>query len=267
MIYTENWSAGNSLFSSVYRYDRADEGDDPLYPFMESAEGVYINPAGNLDKNPAHTGPFQDYQSAGVHVNNMGTLDINGAVGPGGYWDADRAGIEVTYIPTAAALAENGGTNYCPLLSLFGTALGVAIDLSTGDVDITYEVEGSVVNLTLTPPAAPAAGVPFTVRMEWQCGTMDLGTEITAADGWVRVYINDVLLHEALNVAMFVAYPNSPMSVPNLANGGTFGYFGLLGELDTFTITNEDAAAADPEIDALQVGQVALVWVEAYLSD
>src|SRR5688572_21035441 len=115
IIYEEDWAAGPSDFETVYYWEADVEGVDALYPFMWVSEGTYINPVSNiLDSNPAWTGPFQDYQSAGIWVSNMGTLNVDGTPG-GGYWDANQGILEAIWVPNATALAEHGGTNYCPL--------------------------------------------------------------------------------------------------------------------------------------------------------
>ena len=58
--YTQDWSAGNSTFTSMDVYDRDDDGPDPLYPEVQFAEGVTVTGATDvLDWN----GTYSDYQS------------------------------------------------------------------------------------------------------------------------------------------------------------------------------------------------------------
>jgi len=285
MIYEEDWAAGTSLFDTMYRYDLDDDGPDSLYPYMFSAEGVYLNGDGYLDKNPAYTGPFEDYQSAGIWVKGMGSLDTDGVIGVGGFWNADKGCIEVTYIPTTTSLGEHSGGNYDPLLALVDPlglgVLRVDIDLGADEIIVHYQCEGPDVDATIPDVTMPVAGEPYVVRMEWQCGTMDLVEEVTAADGFIRVWINDILIYEAVDVTLFVRYPNTYMdSLPNLADGATFGYAGLLGPLvdfhieDTLCVVVEDDVETDLEdeelefeFDASEKQTIGLIWVDAFLPD
>lgn len=272
--YFEDWAAGNSTFSSVYRYNRtgvSSEAQDPLYPFMWVAEGVYINGDGRLDKNPAYTGEFETYQTAGVWFKGMGSLTSTGlgVNGGTGFWDGTVGCIQCTYYPTTESLAEIEILgDYCPLCAVGTptvgqTLLGASIHLEQGEMNVTQANDGSHDYETqVTGVAMPVAGEPYVVRMGWQCGTYDEETGSALPDGFVRIHINGELMYEAVNISLLL----SPFTVPgNLITTVLFGLAGLLGPLDQFTIS--DSACVDAQAIQFKSGMLStpLAWSKILL--
>lgn len=269
--YTEDWAAGNSTFSSMYRYDKPPEAADSLYPFMRAAEGVYINGDGRLDKNPAYTGEFETYQQAGIWIKGAGPLNGGGpgAFAVDGFWPGTVGCIQCTYYPTTESLAEIEALgDFCPLLAVvtpqFGqTMIGAAIDLETGSMKVDQQNDGSHTgDITVEGVAMPVAGEPYTVRMGWQVGTFDEDTAAAAADGFLRISINGELMYEAVDISLILNYLTTP---GNLIDGVTFGLAGLLGPLDTFTIN--DSACVDVSPIVFKSGRTSspLLWSKILL--
>lgn len=252
-IYAEDWAPGNSLFTeSGYAYSRTIDGVDPLYPYVRSAEGVYINGDGRLDKNPTYTGEFETYQQAGIWVKGPGAL--NGG-GPGmysgsGFWNAAAGCLQATYYPTTESLnAWDPSFTSAPLCGLVkpdGTTVNIGVDAQLEDayLVIYHQNEGShdqFVEITGAP--MPVAGEVYNVRIGWQCGTYDPEEGIAAADGFVKLWINDELIYEAADISLFLSKFTSP---ENLVDSAIFGYFGMIGPLDSFTIADSECASASP---------------------
>lgn len=265
IIYTEDWSSGNSLFNTVYTYERYNEGVDPLYPNLYRTEGVYVNGDGRLDANPAWVGPFQEYSTAGIWVKGMGALTRDGDPG---FWDGTVGCIQCLYYPTTESLGENGGANGCPLLAVTTPAgfqiLYVYADLYDQEIEVGHRNEGShpfTVDLIGAP--MPVAGEAYLVRIGWQCGTFDPVLEVTAADGFVRVWINDELAYEATDISLYLSYPDVPLvGAPNLIDSVEFGFAGLLGPLDNFTIRDSACAPISPLVFKSGVTERPLIWME-----
>ena len=117
VMYTQDWAAGNSLFTSMASYEQATDGVDPLYPETQTAVDVTVT-GGKLDWN----GVDDDYQSAGLDIGLLGTLEgggIGSYSGPG-WWDGTVGYVLCTYTPNALALA---GSSYSPLVTLYTTAI------------------------------------------------------------------------------------------------------------------------------------------------
>lgn len=244
-IYTEDWSAGNSLFTSMYHYDADDDGADPLYPHMWSQEGGYINGDGHYDHDPAYTGEFETYQQCGFWVKGAGPLEGGGAgifSGPG-FWDGSVGWVEASYLPSEASLEELHLSffNSCPVITVATPAgfimIGVDVHVEDDVVVVYHANEGSHdFEVEVIGAPMPVAGEPYVVRLEWQVGTFDPDLLTAAADGFVRVYVNDQLMYEAMDISLLLNWQTVP---GNRIDSVQFGYFGLLGPLETFTINDE----------------------------
>lgn len=242
LIYREDFSAGNSLFSSQYSYNRPTDGTDPLYPFIRGAEGVYINGDGYLDHSPDYTGEFETYQQAGIWVKGPGGLNGGGPgnYGGSGWWNASEGYMEARYHPTTLSITDISEEFVtAPLIMLAGPTavaqlVGVVANLFDATLTVYHENEGSHDDtVTLEGAPMPVAGQPYLVRVAWQCGTWDTDLLEAAADGFVRVWINDELIYEATNISLFFA----PLTVPaNLVDSVLLGYMGLLGPLEYFEV-------------------------------
>lgn len=250
IIYAEDFTPGNSLFSDTYAYNRPTDGVDPLYPNLRGSEGVFIDGNGRLDTDPAFTGEFETHQQAGWWIKSAGALSGGG---PGGYagpgfWNGTVGWIEALYYPTTESLTElTEPFVTAPMIQVtdpFAAFPFVGVDAQLDDafIIVRHQNEGSHANeVTVTGATMPVAGEPYLVRLQWQCGTWDTDLLQAAADGYVRVYINEVLIYEATNISLYFA----PLTVPaNLIDGVLFGYFGLLGPLASFTINDEAYVAA-----------------------
>lgn len=232
LIYREDWAPGNSLFTSMYYYDWNIEGDDPLYLFMYQAEGVYINGDGRLDKNPAFTGPFQDYQTAGIWLEAPVTFGDNG------FWDGQQGNIEVLYYPTTTSLTQNAG-NTCPLAwvtDTFATGWSVEANLDDAYLRIFIRLKTGFIDHQLTGAPMPVAGEPYKVRVSWTCGTYDFDTDTVADDGFLRLWVNDELIYEAENIRSQIDLTTTPA---NQITDVRFAFAGLLGPLDYFEIRDD----------------------------
>lgn len=250
IIYAEDFTPGNSLFSDTYAYNRPTDGVDPLYPNLRGSEGVFIDGNGRLDTDPAFTGEFETHQQAGWWIKSAGAMSGGG---PGGYagpgfWNGTVGWIEALYYPTTESLTElTEPFVTAPMIQVtdpFAAFPFVGVDAQLDDafIIVRHQNEGSHANeVTVTGATMPVAGEPYLVRLQWQCGTWDTDLLQAAADGYVRVYINEVLIYEATNISLYFA----PLTVPaNLIDGVLFGYFGLLGPLASFTINDEAYVAA-----------------------
>lgn len=268
LVYSEDWAAGNSLFDTVYYYERIVNGVDPLYPYMMNSEGVYINGDERLDANPVWTGEYQDYGTAGIWLKGMGGLSW---YGESGYWDATTGCIECVYYPTTESIGEEGETNGCPLIELataggYTGLLGVFVWLGDGYFQVRQRNEGEHPDeVEIYGMPMPIAGQPYLVRLGWQCGTFDPVEEVTAADGYVRVWINDELIYEAIDISLWLTLPDVYMvGAPNLLDSVQFGFSGLLGPLGDLTIRDNACAP----VSSLQFGsgvtETPLVWMEIW---
>jgi len=253
VIYTEDWAAGNSLFTeSGYAYSRPVDGTDPLYPYVSAAEGVWINGDGRLDKNPIYTGEFETYQQAGAWIKGPGPLDGGGPGihGGPGFWNATYGCMQCVYYPTTESLAAiNPGLNSCPLISLAspnagGVVLGVDAQLADALLVIYHQNDGSHAwDVSITGAPMPVAGEPYVVRIGWQCGTYDEDLGTALADGFVRLWINDELVYEALNISLLL----NGLTVPgNLVDSILLGFFGMIGPLGAVSVSDSACAPLSP---------------------
>lgn len=264
-IDAEDWAAGNSLFTSVDSYDKTSDGADPLYPFMRASEEVTIR-AGMLDYKDL----VEDYVIAGVWVKGMGPSNGGGAglYSVAGFWDGDHGCIEALYHPTADSLDPDNNV-YCPLIQVASPSgvpnlVGVAVDLDGQFLEATHRTEAFPSGLTEQIDGAPmpVAGQPYKVRLGWQCGTYN--GSVHAADGFMKVWINDELIYHAINISLFMTKSSSPV---NMIDGAQFGYFGLLGPLEYFTIND----AVCPAVSSLQFdsggASIPTPWIRLTLRD
>jgi hypothetical protein len=240
-IYAEDWTPGNSLFTATDTYNRPVHGTDPLYPYIRGAEEVTIR-AGRLDYQDF----VADYSVAGVWIKGPGPSNGGGAgdYSIAGFWDGDHGCIECTYHPTTASLHPDNNI-YCPLIQLASPSgvpnlCGVAADLSGGFLEATHRTEAFPGGLTEQIDGAPmpVAGAEYKVRLGWQCGTYN--GSVHAADGFMKVWINDELIYHAADISLHLTKSSVPV---NMVDSVQFGYFGLLGPMASFTIA--DAACAD----------------------
>jgi hypothetical protein len=89
----------------------------------------------------------------------------------------------------------------------------------------------------------PVAGEEYKVRLGWQCGTYDSGSNTHAADGFMKVWINDVLIYHAEDISLHLTKTSVPV---NMVDSVQFGYFGLLGPMSSFTIGDAACAPVSP---------------------
>lgn len=250
IIYQEDFSPGTSVFDTMYLYQQDIDGVDPLYPFIEYAEGVYLNGDGFLDHDPAYTGEFETYQQAGIWIKGAGPSNGGGpgVYGGPGFWNGTTGWIEALYHPTTLSLTElTEPFVTAPTVQVMNpngfTLIAVNFQLEDALLMVTHENEGSH-DITVSVPGAPmpVAGEPFLVRVAWQCGTWDAGPGEALPDGYVRVYINETLAYEAIDISLFLAAVTVPV---NMIDGAAFGYFGLLGPLEYFLINDEAYVVAE----------------------
>jgi hypothetical protein len=245
--YTQDWSAGNSTFTSVNSYTQSGNGVDPVYPEMKAAEVVTIT-GGKLDWN----GTASDYQSAGIWVAKMGTLS-GGGIGQysgSGFWSGNQGYIECTYVPNATSLAVllNAPLITIPAPAGLSSYMQLSYNVSGGQLELSYLADSGGVSFDpVATSALPSAGVPYKVKLEWQLGTWN-GTDHDP-DGFVKVYINDQLERSDTGIDLYFTYNSSP---EDKIDGVWFGYLGLLGTLDDITISDSIAATPPPVVPPTQ---------------
>lgn len=258
VIYAEDWTPGSSLFQTVYYYQKSVNGADPLYPFMDTSEGCCVNGDGRLDKNPAFVGPFQDYSTAGIWIKDAGLLT---GFGDPGYWDGQQGCVECLYYPTVDSLAD---LLDAPLITVSLDGSGqVSISANLIDQSLVtvarVDAPGAVVEATLTGAPMPVAGEPYKVRLGWQCGTYDFDAGTVAPDGFLKAWINDELVYEGTDLAIHLNWNTVPA---NRIHDVSFGFAGLLGPLDYFTINDSACAALAPLPFKSGGTEYPLAWME-----
>lgn len=266
VIYAEDWSAGDSLFTSISPYNRPTDGTDPLYPYIRGAELVKIV-AGRLDHDPAAGGVFETYQQAGVWIKGAGALTGGGSgiYSGSGFWDGTVGCVTCIYHPTTASLAEAGlGGVHAPLIVIANPNAGIrlAVDAALDDQFLTvYHVNNGshAYSVDVIGASMPVAGESYTVRLGWRCGTYNEDTGIPAADGVVRVWINDELMYEATNISLVLADATIP---GNRIDSVLFGYYGLLGPQSSFTINDSTCPPVSPLVFKSGVTERPLIWME-----
>lgn len=267
VIYSEDWAAGLSLFTSVNPYNRPTHGTDVNYPHIRGAEGITIR-AGMLDYRTA----VEDYSIAGVWIKGPGPSNGGGAgvYATSGFWNGDHGHIEALYHPTTDSLDPDNNV-YCPLIGLSdpnGTpnVVGVSLDIEGQFLEVQHRTEawpsGFFEQIDGAP--MPVAGQPYHVRISWQCGTYNAGTNTHAADGFLKVWINDELIYHAINISLYVTKLTSPV---NMVDGVQFGYFGLLGPLESFGINDSEFVEASASQFRSGVASNPTPWIRLTLRD
>lgn len=228
IIYTQNWSAGNSLFTSMAHYDRSAHGVDPLYPEIREAEDVTVD-AGHLTW--VETGSLYDWQLAGIALNGFPTFN-----GEGGQIICD-------YTPTIDSLDEPN--DYDPLIVVNPGNAGTlgAIQWYWDRVDGEFEIQilswlGPPGDIFTTVPYNFVAGTTYNLRVCWRCGTHAPDFSTMDPDGYVRLYVNDVLVFEVTDYYLSIG-------INNMVTDVWFGHTGLLGHLDNIVFDDE---SCDPII-------------------
>jgi len=241
--YSQDWAAGDSVFSSLDIYDRSTDGPDALYPEINYSEGVDVV-GGALDWRTT----YGDYQGMALWLRGMGSLTGGGggAYAASGFWDASVGFVRCTYTPNATSL---GVVTYVPLIWLLSPSESSLLAVYWNQTSGQYEVERNTEDgYALTPFAgeAPAAGVPLEVSLDWKCGTYPgvVPTEHDA-DGYLRVYLNGVLAYEETAIALYLTFSSTPV---NLIDGVAFGFYGFLGALDGITISDAEDVEDDTSI-------------------
>lgn len=268
LIYREDFAAGNSLFTSMYHYDRPDDGVDPLYPYMRSQEGGYINGDGMYDKDPSYTGEFETYQQTGFWVKGAGGLTGGGAgIWAGsGFWDGTQGYMEVLYHPTTESLASvTQEFVQAPLITLVNPAgsgrwVGVTAQFDDALLVVHHQNEGSHDgDFELIGAPMPVAGQPYLVRMEWRCGTWANVLDPVSEDGFVRLWINGELVYEATNISLYF----TPFTIPpNRADSLLIGYFGLMGPCEYFEFYDSPVPPDSPIQFASGGVEMPIPWIE-----
>jgi hypothetical protein len=143
-------------------------------------------------------------------------------------------------------------------------SIGVRVNLEDQTITIRHNNEGEHdYSVVVTGAVMPVAGQVYKVRLEWQCGTFEPVSEITSPDGFARLYINDELMYEAIEISLFLGYPwVYNVSPPNLVYGVSFGYAGLLGPLDHFTVSSSLCSVADTIRFRSGGTEFPVIWME-----
>ncbi len=271
-VFSEDWSPGNSLFSSTAEYDRevALDPEDPLYPFMWGSYFTYINDDGMLDFNPAHSDPPDtNYDAAGVWIKGFGSENPEGFVGSG-YFDANEGCIQAAYYPSDDSMTGPDAAQFeCALITLADEEgfpnMGVSVDMNSNAIVVyqpTFSTHDAIVNVVGAP--MPVSGEPYIVRLGWQCGT---GPQAINEDGFLRVWINGELIYEAVDMDLNLDQAFGPIDPPNRIDSLLLGYYGLLGPLDSVTVS--DSACVDESPVVFRSGRTSspLVWSEILLKE
>ncbi len=214
VVYTENFAAGNSTFSNQNVYDTPDSPNagsdpyDPVYPEIVAAESVRVI-GGKLDWN----GTYGDYSSSGIVIKTATP------------WDGSYAYMRWTYTPNATSLALSYAMPVIPLGASNDYVIQVMIEDAGQNIEITpYNVWDA------TPEGNAAynfqAGVEYRFYLKWKCGTVVGDFDDVLTDGWLQLYVNEVLVHERLNISLYVDYNNN-----NFVDKAWIGYYGLFGAL------------------------------------
>lgn len=244
-VYSQNWSAGNSTFTASNTYTRATDGPDALYPEIEYAETVTVS-GGKLDWNGVN-----NYQTSGLMLKDFPTFD--GTVGS----------IQATYRPNSTSM---GVTYFAPLIYVISSTGGggerviqLAASAVTGPgapftLDFTAFGWGAS-NYTANNPFTFAADTDYVVKVCWKTGTVTGDFVDVAADGYVRVYINDVLVYEVVDFAFYIDYLNT-----NHVTKVAFGQdtdnddgAGLFGALSNIAFSDSACASSVTVVDNTNV--------------
>jgi hypothetical protein len=218
-VYTQNWTAGNSLFTSMEHYDRVSDGVDSLYPEIESSEAVTVT-GGRLDWNPL----YGDYVSAGIDLKGFPALSAGN--GEAGF-------VTCRYKPNATSLSENV---YAPLIILLSSgsfAIDVTLDAYGAPFLYIYASDWNGTDWEPDVPYTFVADTEYVITLCWKCQSAD-GVE----DGYIKLLINGEVVAE---VTDFAWYFDS-----GAVDEVFFGYYGLLGALDQIEFNDEEFVEAGP---------------------
>ena len=251
-LYAQDWSAGNSLFTSVADYEAWNEGIDPLYPNVEEAWSVTVT-GGQLVSTVSN-------EDSSIVISKMGNLMMDeGAPAPEelGFWDASAGSVEFTWTPTADHVSE-----YALLLALLSDwdwLLSLEYDDGVYGLYTDLYWTGSWWTEIFTAPAV--ADVPITFKVSWKCSTLNalyLGWE-PAYDGYLKVYIDGVAVYEAIDIQFWLSN-----TIPqNILNGLQFGSGDWFGALDNISlnICAPYEPAPEPFFDPDEA-PIGLTWIE-----
>jgi hypothetical protein len=258
VVYQQNWSAGVAPTGMKSNGDNywstqwgGTDGPDSLYPEIAASETVTVTqgagPDGEnvLDRSPA----LPDYGVSGIVLGGFGAIaDGNG--GPS-WWDASEGCVSVTYNWTSDAFDQNV---YSPLLVLardayyFTAGLELIAERPTNDpnnwtLNLGYFTDGAGWVTTnshaFTRPSTENQWHKFEVR--WKAGTFD--GQNAAADGWIHVYWNGVLVYNINNVSLLLSEPQgAPNQQPNLLRTAWLGFYGLFGPTTNLVIADSNSA-------------------------
>jgi len=231
IIYEEDFSAGPSTWTSMNVYhtptgvDIGTDPSDPLYPYIVDAESMKVA-SGQAD----WSGTYGDYATSGFVLRGFPAFD------------GTRARVQATYTPNATSLSL--AAFHLPMIVVANgdLVLQVSVELIGADYELALRAYrwGGVETETVNYPFV--AGVPYTFRLDWQCGSVVGDFDDVFADGWVRLYINDVLVLERLALAVYIDYTNA-----NFVDMVWFGYYGLFGAIDNLLLeTTVDEDPDDP---------------------
>jgi hypothetical protein len=234
ITYSQDWSSGNSLFTSIIDYERGTNGVDPLYPEIVSADTCTINGDGHLDWNPAQG----DYQDVGVAIRGHASTN------------AQTGSITVRYIPNTTAISDFGAAGTANLFTVVenvstenvrvwwgpvegdesGTIPGIYLELA----DWNGFSSNHVARLPWNP--STLVDTEVTIRACWSCATVEGVT--FENDGWFRLYINGTLFYEVEDIALYINSGSGPGL--NYLEEVWVGFFGLLGE-NTYVEFNDES--------------------------
>jgi hypothetical protein len=263
ILLNETWTNGPGIFSTLAYYDRSSNGTDTAYLYFNEAEGVKVSSgvltlSTGLWANAGVWGGTTKYTNFHLNTTDYSTgsawLDTpvyekTSSNNRGYYYDASAGYFEVSYTPTAASL---DAALYAPVLAVHSTPSNAGWPIQVnyehgapGTVWIEYWQRGLAngyesANYTLT------AGQTYVFRAAWKCGTIGSTWTTTAADGYLRLYINDVQVWEATSIKLTTeTILDNPLV--NKMGGFFVGFHGLLGDVGYFTLANDEfTVSADP---------------------
>jgi len=217
-VYSQDFALGPSSWTAVDVYDTPHSPNigaaayDPLYPEIVGAEGMTVT-GGHADCSLLHG---EDYVVSGFVVQGFPPFD------------ATEGYVQVDYTPNATSLAQAydhlpiwildqphylGGV---PILSTYvlGPTPPLSLELLVSGPAVGPGVQGPPISDQFSNYAF-VAGTRYTFKLAWRSGV---------TTGWVRLSVNDVLIHEALNLEVGF--------LGNVITEVWFGYYGLLGAID-----------------------------------
>ncbi len=241
--YTQDWSLGNSTFTSVNEYDRGANGVDPLYPEMWTADYVTVS-GGQLVK----TGAVAGWDGVGI------VLKFSGR-------DGQQGSIKVRFTPNSSVMQSTSpGLFYIPLIEIFANNaarnLTFALDpAGSRGQPFNWDLQARNRNTNAqdssgTGLAAPTfvAGQEYEFKVCWKCGTYNGVT--TANDGYVRWYLDGVLIHELTDFPFVVEALNAnALTFVGLAADTVNSGGGLFGTMGAVTVSDRECGSSVPLIN------------------